>query len=187
MPPLCFAHPPVKNTRIITDRRSTRLLPHGSSCKFIVMEVPADSSDASASIESRLRHVLPRIFQAEQQNNDSSSSGGVRPWTEQRILVVDSAGYATLVPNLNIKVLLLSCPSVCLPCCLSGLSSSHVQTSSPLRTGWSSSPKHAARRSSHPCDLLTNTTGDPRALSSRRSRPTLVYQECLWAPRSITK
>jgi len=78
-------------------RRSTRLLPMRAGCEYLVVVARcpggAVTADAAALLADPLRDIS-RVLR---------ERGGTGVFDDKRVLVIDGAGYATRIPNLNIK------------------------------------------------------------------------------------
>jgi len=88
---------------MLASRRSSRLLPRGSVSSPTEYVVVSCGICNSSDVKLRILEPLSHIERVLQQHGGSSAK-----LTDKRVLVVDGAGYATRIPNLNIKGTLFS-------------------------------------------------------------------------------
>ena len=82
---------------MVAARRSARLLPCAPDCAYLAVTLPGGIS-AGPDLPARLREPLQQVDNALRQRGE----GGVS-LADKRVLLVDGASHATLIPNLNVK------------------------------------------------------------------------------------
>ena len=81
---------------MVAARRSARLLPGAPDCAYLAVTLSGDFT--AADLPARLREPLQQIESALQQQG-----GGCVSLADKRVLIVDGARHAMLIPNLGVK------------------------------------------------------------------------------------
>jgi len=82
---------------MVACRRSTRLLPPRPGCEYVVAVAAAREAGVRAEEGAVLADALARL------DFGLRERGGGEVLADKRVLVVDGAGYAARIPNLNVK------------------------------------------------------------------------------------